>query len=169
VPSAEIEGPIQLKLAYLHEVELKREVVARGTTKEPELDPGVRAFERAPDGRGLAAIIGATVVFQYRETAVAKLNCAVLGEFVSSRPLEEEEARRFAQRDAVFILWPYLRAAVSVIAGQSGIDFPTLPTIDAGSLLRAIDERIGRPQPKGQRGQPKPSAPAKARTSASKP
>lgn len=76
----------------------------------------------------------------------ADLRCSVGGVF-RAEPPDAAVMGRFGVREAVVLIYPYLRASVGQIWRISGTQMPPLPTLDTVILLSVLDALETRTQP----------------------
>ena len=150
----EVIGPIQFASVYLYDLRATRTALAAGTPpSEPEFEPSIAHYELSDDNLRLIVILRGIATVQFRETAKATVDASVLGEFKSAAPIDIDAARQFAYKDAMLLLWPYLRAQVANTAVAMQVEFPPVPIISAAGLLQLINERL--PPLRSRRGSPK--------------
>ncbi len=133
--------PIQLTDVYLFE-----SVVRRGDYEEqfkdgPVLDLGVGQPEEWSDPIFTMRLIG-EVHFSFREGAAIHIKADMLGEFRSPEDIEPAQRKSFGDTQAMILLWPYLRAAVSELSKMTGISVPVLPTLDVVAVTQALADQM---------------------------
>jgi len=138
----EITGPIQFEGVYVHELHVTRTLVAEGETQEPLFEPSVKHHEVSADRLSFLVLLNGRATYQYRASASATVDCTILGEFRSTDPVTDEQAKEFAQRDALVLLWPYLRAEIGSAAKAMQVPFPPIPIINTADAIRLITERM---------------------------
>lgn len=127
---------VQLANAYMYEAELKRLGRPESAPDQPSLDVSVIGHQIDASAHEIHVVIQAKVDFPFQEgAALAQVTCSVLGQFRSHAQLEPLFAEAFAQREAVLLLYPYLRSAVGELARMSFLEFPPLPTIDVLAMI----------------------------------
>ena len=135
---------VQMLDAYVHEVHLERRDRVDGDPPGLALEVGI-AGQTQPGGESsvFAVILQAHVVAPFNEDrATADLRCSVTGVFRIDDPSAVDQGR-FSSREAVVLIYPYLRASVGQVWRMSGITVPPMPTLDTVALLAAIDAMPG--------------------------
>lgn len=134
----------QFKLvdAYTYEIQLSR----RGHEAGDPIDrPGlaVGVVGRSPtltDDRHVV-IISAEVRAPYNDNkAMAMLNCSVAGVFQITDPALDLDV--FTTREAVVLIYPYLRSTVGQIWRLAALTFPPLPVLDLLQTIQVLDETL---------------------------
>jgi hypothetical protein len=128
--------PVGLVDAYLYETSVRR-INRRSKAKEarPTLDTTVLGHTVENDGRDLAVLLQGEVRMPYREIKEIVIRCSVLGQFRSGSPVSGAQVEAFANRDAIVLLYPYLRAMTGEIGRMTGLPVPPLPTMDVTQFI----------------------------------
>lgn len=131
---------VQMLDAYVHEMHLERRDRVAGDPPGLALEVSI-AGQTEPDGGSsvFAVILQAHVLAPFNEDrATADLRCSVTGIFRVDDPSAVDQGR-FSSREAVVLIYPYLRASVGQVWRMTGITIPPMPTLDTVALLAAID------------------------------
>lgn len=144
VDGSGLASPLQFLESYVYEAHVTRELAKDAAPSQPQLRQEVAGHELSPDGLHITVLVRVVVTYKYRDTAIATIDCVILGHFVSSTPVKNEAAAEFAGGNAIVILWPYLRAAVAQLAVSMQVPFPPLPMIDIGMTLESLTTARGK-------------------------
>jgi preprotein translocase subunit SecB len=156
--SGPVEAPVELPFsgvqmldAYMNEVHLERRVWVDGDPLGPTLDVRVisqESVEAAPEV--FVVILEGHVVAPFNDgTATAELRCSISGVFRAAT-LDPAVMGRFSAREAVVLIYPYLRASVGQVWRMTGIPMPPLPTLDTEMLLSVLEDLGTAPAPKAK-------------------
>lgn len=88
----------------------------------------------ARDVGGFTVLAGADVTHAWARQC-ATIRCVVTGYFSYEGEVDPELLARFQHREAMVLLWPYVRAAVGEIGRMMDIELPPLPTLDVLEVL----------------------------------
>lgn len=130
--------PIQLVAAYLHQATVRRSVLEEGKPRDLTFNAFVRAVGPDRGGKKLAVIIGGRVTAPFGEAALLTISCDVTGEFVAATRRRKADLEAFGNREAILILWPFLRAEIGGLAARTAIPVPPIPMVD---VLEMIERR----------------------------
>lgn len=137
--------PIRLADVYLHNALVTRNGDAPEADRKLTLDPRLMGVDIEPNRRGMNVILAATVTLPYREKALLTVEAAVIGQFLSAKQWKKADLERFGQREAVSLLWPYLRSYVGQLGHMTGLSLPALPTLDVQALLALAVKPVAPP------------------------
>jgi len=159
--------PIQLREAYLYEANVSRRSRQKGDARKPTLDAQIQGAAPDPRGGAFSVVLGANVTMPFGTPpvpGVATFSCSVIGRFEHPEPLPEDFRERFCQKEALVLLWPYLRASLSELTRMAELPAPPLPTLDVSRIVAAegalaVHSELRRPRVKKLRA-PEDSAPA---------
>jgi preprotein translocase subunit SecB len=132
--------PIQLRQAYVYEAQLKRRARQRGDSRNPTLDAQIVGSSPDPAGNAFNVVLGATVRMPFGARPVlglAEFSCSVIGRFEHSEPVPDDFKERFCQKEALILLWPYLRASMAELTRMAELPIPPLPTLDVSRVVAA--------------------------------
>jgi preprotein translocase subunit SecB len=159
-PGAETQLPlrtysIQLQDAYVYEAGIRRDA-RPSDLQSARFDPTLRAIVIPAGGKRLAIALTGVVTFPFSEAGLLIVECTISGQFVAASRKKKAELEAFARREAVLLLWPYLRGAIGQLAQLTGIQVPPLPIVDVLEMLRAkpsVDPSTYPRQPRGPRAE----------------
>ena len=159
---------IRLRDAYLHEARVRRVVRRKPrATPTPTLSTTLQEWGLDEARQTLIVIVSADVKVPYRSgEADLHLHAATLGEFASLEPIEVEVADQFAKRDAVVLLFPYLRAFVGELGRMTGLGVPPLPTLDVTEFMAQAEPPVPKAGAKARRSPHPSEAPVQGRAKA---
>lgn len=141
---------VQLVDAYLLEGQVSRRAKTEGEDEEPTLEASPGPSQISDDGKALDASVAVKVAVPYRDGQFRlQIDCSINGRFVSVDPRASMFWDAFAAREALAVLWPYLRAATAELGRMTGLRVPLLPTLDVKAIVPAEQSS----------SQPKPSTP----------
>ncbi|MDP2350451.1 MAG: hypothetical protein Q8M74_04765 [Chloroflexota bacterium] len=127
---------VQLTDAYLYETEVKRGPRPPDAPEQPSLEIGIRGHIVDDDQRGIRVVLGARVGIPFKDNeALATIDCSVLGVFASSTPIRADYVETFVQREALVLLYPYLRSVVGELGRLISLPAPPLPTLDVLAMV----------------------------------
>jgi preprotein translocase subunit SecB len=160
--------PIQLRQAYVYEARISRRARQKGDSKNPTLDAQIQGSVPDPAGGSFNVVLGANVTMPFGARpllGLAEFSCSVIGRFEHSEPLPEDLRERFCQKEALILLWPYLRGSLSELTRMAELPIPPLPTLDVSRVVAAeqglkvhSEQPIHRP--KARKELPAPAEPA---------
>jgi hypothetical protein len=132
---------VQLRDAYLLDSRVvRRPQDEKNKLEAPGLEATVRSMGIQSGGRGVDVGIGVTILFPYRSgDYVLELDCTVNGRFESQEERLDSYWQAFASREAIALLWPYVRGIASDIGRLTGLPVPILPTLDVMALVEQPD------------------------------
>ena len=135
------EFSVQLTEAYVYECSVTRRQRSPEESAEPGRVSGPRAVSREDGQPSFSVLMGAAVQLPFGEDLgfVAEFDVTVLGVFSYAGDLDDDLFRVFPEREAVVILWPYLRAAAGHLGSLTALQLPILPTLD---VLRALNATL---------------------------
>jgi hypothetical protein len=123
--------PVQLAAVWAERSSSRRRTIPEDQDL-PELTfsgPSVRGIQLVAEGQGFRCdmFVGLTVPVGDHDVFDAAL--VVRGFFSVDSPISRREVRTFARYQAIFLLWPFARSYFDVLAMQSGVAAPPLPTL----------------------------------------
>jgi len=160
--------PIQLRQAYLYEARVTRRARQKGDSRNPTLDAEIAGTAPDPAGGAFSVVLGANVTMPFGARpllGMAEFSCSVIGRFEHPEPLPDDLRERFCQKEALILLWPYLRASLSELTRMAELPLPPLPTLDVARVvaaeqgLKVHSEQAVR-RPKASKELPAPTEPA---------
>ena len=122
---------VQLATVWAERAESKRWSLAEGVAP-PELDfapPLVRSIVSLADGRGFRCDLSVSVTVPVGDREAFEAAVVLRGFFASDDAISIRHARIFSRNQAVFLLWPFARAYLDVLATLAGVAAPPLPTL----------------------------------------
>ena len=136
-PSQAPSFSVQMIDAHLYEASVGRRARTPEEPPEPTLQSGPRAVSRDDTKSQFSVLVGVDIGLPFGDElgAFAEIKFSVLGSFAYTGDLNEELFQVFPGREAVLMLWPYLRAAAAQLAGMTGLPIPVLPTLDVVAAL----------------------------------
>jgi preprotein translocase subunit SecB len=137
---------IQLGGAYLHQARVSRAAPVPEEKRQLTLDVQIHGIDIDRGGKRFAVVLAAVVAVPFRETALLNIECSVAGEFVAEKRTRKATLEAFARREAVLLLWPYLRAMLGQLGSLTGIQVPPLPIVNVLAMLAAREEATKRAQ-----------------------
>jgi len=154
---------VQLVDTYLLDAQVSR----RPKTDEDEDGPTLEASQgpslASEDEKTLDASISVKLAVPYRDGEYRlEILCSVTGRFVSTEPKTSTFWDAFAGREALAVLWPYLRASVGELGRMTGLRVPMLPTLDVKAIVPTprLTPEPGPDAPKGRAPRRKAAAAA---------
>ncbi|HVA85949.1 MAG TPA: protein-export chaperone SecB [Candidatus Saccharimonadales bacterium] len=159
---------IQLIDAYLYDGQVRRSPL-RDWAGEPPGSLTVKIEERSvnEERSQVQVQIRVEVVFEFREGAVVDIEAAVRGVFALGSGVDNDFLEAFTKREALVLLWPYLRSTIADIAGLTQTSVAPLPTLDVAQLME-LAERLpigAPPTSKSKLRKPRATASAAAKRS----
>jgi preprotein translocase subunit SecB len=127
--------PIQLVEAYLYEATIERLEREAASSDEPRLLTRIMATAEDTAAKQLKVLLEAEVLVPFRPEAELRLVASVTGVFSWSGRQSKSARKGFLEREAVVLLWPYLRAHVTQLSALTAVKVPNLPTLDVIALL----------------------------------
>jgi preprotein translocase subunit SecB len=150
--------PIQLRQAYVYEARISRRARQKGDSRNPTLDAQIQGAAPDPAGGAFNVVLGADVTMPFGTRplpGLAEFSCSVIGRFEHPEPLPEDFRERFCEKEALVLLWPYLRASLSELTRMAELPIPPLPTLDVSRVVAAerglkvhSEQRLHRPRAK---------------------
>jgi hypothetical protein len=128
--------PVQLVDSYLYEAKVSRSPQSDAEpVTEPTADTAVSEPNYSEDRRQVEQLLSVRLAIPYREGGhLLTIECSVLGTFTSDDPITPDQ---FTGREALVVLWPYLRAASGELGRMTGLPVPPIPTLDVVNILNA--------------------------------
>jgi preprotein translocase subunit SecB len=130
---------IQLTQVYVYEARVTRRTRQRGDALT--LDAKVLRSQREKEGGVFHVLVGATVLLPIgtHPRGAAEFECSVNGTFryMGKGVLDEALCKRFIDKEALILLWPYVRAATSELARMAELPLPLLPVLDVTRVVAA--------------------------------
>jgi preprotein translocase subunit SecB len=137
VPSPIPAYPIRLEAAYVLEGRIHRSTVEDPGSRDWKLDVDLKEVVLARDKTRVRVVLAAVVSVPFRERAVLTIECTMLGEFAADAARPAAELRIFGRREAVVVLWPYLRGAIGELGLMTQVPVPPLPTLDVVAFMES--------------------------------
>lgn len=126
---------VQLVDAYLLGSQVSRRSKREGDDEGPTLEASIGPSQVSDDHKTLDASLGVKVAVPYREAqAYLEIECMLTGRFVSTEERADAFWEAFAGREALAVLWPYVRASVGELGRMTGLRVPLLPTLDVKAI-----------------------------------
>jgi preprotein translocase subunit SecB len=120
---------VQLAAVYLERIATRSSPASAEADAEPTVQLPRVTLRSTNTERTEFECIGRTRVVVSATGRRWTADVAVRGSFVCSRGLSSRELRFFVSQAAVYLLWPYARVYVDVVATLAGIPAPPLPLI----------------------------------------
>lgn len=151
---------VQLVDAYLLQAQVLRRPRREGDEDGPTLEATLAGSEISEDAKTFHVSISANVNTPYREGAYfLQIECTMNGRFESPEPKALGFWESFAGREALAMLWPFVRSNAWELGRMTGLPVPMLPTLD----VKAIVPPRGSPAPPPQStAKPRPRRPRRA-------
>ena len=120
----------------------------------PTLEASLGGWHADEDQKTVDVIVAVKTLVPYRDgDYYLELDCSVNGRFVSAEARLPVFWDAFAGREALAVLWPYLRAAAGELGRMTGLPVPVLPTLDVGAIV-PVAKAEAEPAGKGRVTQP---------------
>lgn len=146
---------VQLADTYLLEAKLSRGPQIEGeSVAGPTAQATISLPQYHDENRRAEQVLSVKLSFPYRNgELVLTVECAVIGVFLSETAITAEE---FSPREAMAVLWPYVRATVGELTRMTGLPVPPIPTLDVVRMMTATSAppAVARP---ARRRSPSPS------------
>ena len=139
-----VQGPpkpfdVQLVGVSVHEIRTGRRKRRRTDQERPVVESWLQPHSGAANDDGVFTVIaGVDVTYAVGDQA-ATIRCGVVGLFRHEAEVAPELLARFQHREAMILLWPYVRAAVGEIGHMMDLGLPPLPTLDVLALIDAAE------------------------------
>ncbi len=130
---------VQLRDAYMLDATVSRRPKEESDTDSPALDGSVRAVAIADDRKALDVGVGVNIHFPFNEGQYTlEVDCTINGRFEASDAKPSGYWEAFAYKEAIALIWPYLRSTAGELGRLTGLSVPILPTVDVMGLIGAL-------------------------------
>jgi|SRR4051794_37153743 len=103
--------------------------------REPNVNTGVRNSWLSDDRTRFRVLLGTEFTYQYSRAYIVTIRCSVEGAFTSTAAITARRFASFREREALVLLWPYVRSAVTDIARLMEIRMAPLPLLDVRRVV----------------------------------
>jgi preprotein translocase subunit SecB len=136
---------VQLTSVFVSDISAHLRPSREKDPPEPRISPRRgRLIARADDGLSLSVSVSAAVRLRLPDQQTWDARLAATGVFVATTELSQSDAELFASTSGFFVLWPFVRTHLDLIAKIAGVSgAPPLPL-----LLRATPAPSGSREPR---------------------
>ena len=122
---------VQLASVYVTDLTAHRRATRDKDPSEPRIVPRRgQLLSRSDDGLSIAVSVSAAVRVRLPDQQTWDARMSATGAFTSSIQLSEEDATLFAATSGFFVLWPFVRTHLDLVAKLAGIaGAPQLPLL----------------------------------------
>jgi len=89
----------------------------------------------APDRKRFRVVYAIHLRHQYNRTQTLNLDCSIEAGFTTTAPIGARRFSTFREREALVLLWPYLRATLSELTRLLEVRLPPLPMLDVRKVV----------------------------------
>ena len=135
--------PFQLQDVRIYEVSATVEVGEFEEDASLPLEVGLVSDEAPPEAEEFGLLLTFGTSKPVGPQRAYAIHIAIEGRFQlipEAEPPSVELVERFRARDAIVLLWPYLRQALHDLTTRMRIDMAPLPVIDARALVQTARE-----------------------------
>ncbi len=103
------------------------------------LEVGLFSDEAPPDAEEFGLLLTFGTQVPVGDKKAYRINMAIEGKFHvldSAQPLNADTVSQFKSRDAIILLWPYLRQMLHDLVTRMRIGIEPLPVLDARTLVQ---------------------------------
>lgn len=124
--------PFQLSNVWANRSHAERRGIRAGDPQVPSFESAVRRIRtyKGPQGFSCEFSIAVQIPVLDDELFVARL--VLIAHFAAGEPVRATDARQFARTQAVYLLWPFARSYIDLLAMMSGVHIPPLPLLLVG-------------------------------------
>lgn len=134
--------PFQVQLVGISVEEIRTSRRRRKATdsEKPRIESWLSPHPTASQDVGAFRVLAGAEVVHVTGRQAATVRCIVAGYFAYEGDVDARLLTRFQHREAMVLLWPYVRTAVAQVGQMMDLGLPPLPTLDVMGVLSASDE-----------------------------